>query len=237
MRLLPRSLLARIILLHALAVITTAVCLSFLVDFTATRTATELQRRSLRDHAMNVAQHLRFRPDGSIVADLPRDMQPLYSATYGRFALTVYDETGRELLTLGRSGTATPDTDKTIAGESYSGSLDVEQSVYSGLFPVRIGNRNLFVRLSENLGHRDALLDDMARTVAWPITIAMGLLLTTLVLANIFIVRWATAPLEAAASDARAIGPANLDMRLSAPDAPQEVQPLVTAFNVALDRL
>lgn len=237
MRLLPRSLMARIMLLHALAVVTTAICLSFLVDITATHTATELQRRSLRDHALNVAHYLKTRPDGTVQADLPRDMLTLYSASYGRFSLVVFDETGRELLTLGRSSAAAADPGKSVAGESYSGSFDIEQSVYSGVFPVRIDNRNAFVRLSENLGHRDALLDDMARTVAWPIIVAMGLLLTTLVLANIFIVRWATAPLEAAASDARAIGPSNLSMRLSAPSAPQEVQPLVTAFNIALDRL
>lgn len=237
MTLLPRSLLARIMLLHVLAVVATAVCLSFFVDITANRTATQLQKRALRDHAMNVVQHLKLRPDGTIQANLPPDMQTLFATPDGRFALVAYDESGRELLSLGRSSPAAPDANRAVSDESYSGNLEAEQSVYSGLFPVRIGNRNVYVRLSENLGHRDALLDDMARTVAWPIIVAMGLLLTTLVLANIFIVRWATAPLETAASDARAIGPSNLDVRLSAPDAPQEVQPLVTAFNVALDRL
>lgn len=234
---LPRSLLVRIILLHAAAVITTAICLSLLVGYAANRTATDLQRRSLQEHAVSISHYLKIQPDGKIQADLPQELRALYSAHYGRFAVSVYDESGRELLTVGRETGISPDATTPVDEASFSGNMNHEHSTYSGLFPARVGNRTVQIRLSENLGHGDALLDDMARAVAWPIIATMGLLLTTLVLANIAIVRWATAPLESAADEARAIGPENLSLRLSTERTPQEVQPLVAAFNVALERL
>jgi signal transduction histidine kinase len=79
----------------------------------------------------------------------------------------------------------------------------------------------------------DDIVADFYKNVGW---ITLPILLVLLI-ADIAIFRRALLPLWQASEIARQIGPTRTDLRLPTDEIPGEVRPLVTAINLALDRL
>ena len=100
-----------------------------------------------------------------------------------------------------------------------------------------IGGQPLILQVSEDLGHRDVLIDDIVAEffgrVGW---ITAPILLLLLVI-DVVIFRRALRPIIAASALAERIGPACTELRLPEEGMPREVVPLVHAVNQALDRL
>src|SRR6185312_8111820 len=113
------------------------------------------------------------------------------------------------------------------ASDTISGA-DVTQTIDGTTMHIRVG---------EDLAHRDVITDDIVsnffRRVGW-ITIPILLILLAI---DIFIFRRAIAPLWRASEQASNIGPSRTDIRLPTEQIPREIVPLVTAVNLALDRL
>ncbi|HZB92574.1 MAG TPA: HAMP domain-containing sensor histidine kinase, partial [Stellaceae bacterium] len=103
--------------------------------------------------------------------------------------------------------------------------------------PMEIAGERLWVEVSQDLAHRDVLIDDIVADffprVGWiTVPILLALLMT-----DIFIFRRALRPVLQASQTAQTIGPARTEVRLPTRDLPREILPLVNAVNQALDRL
>jgi signal transduction histidine kinase len=100
-----------------------------------------------------------------------------------------------------------------------------------------VGNQNVWIQAGEDLANRDVLIDDIVadfyKNVGW---ITLPILLVLLI-ADIAIFRRALRPLRQASEIASDIGPTRTDLRLPTDEIPSEVRPLVSAINLALDRL
>jgi signal transduction histidine kinase len=100
-----------------------------------------------------------------------------------------------------------------------------------------VGGQSVWIQAGEDLANRDVLIDDIVadfyRDVGW---ITLPILLVLLI-ADIAIFRRALRPLREASEIASDIGPTRTDVRLPTDEIPREVRPLVSAINLALDRL
>jgi signal transduction histidine kinase len=103
--------------------------------------------------------------------------------------------------------------------------------------PIQASDPTLWIQVSQDFGHRDALVDDIAasflRKVGWIVVPALALLLAI----DLLIFRRALRPLVQASALAARIGPSTTDIRLPSAGLPKELAPLIAAINQALDRL
>jgi signal transduction histidine kinase len=216
------SLTTRIVFLHIVAVAVAAVFLPLILFWLLNSEIDHLHRAAMRDQAGVLSERLAVKPDGTITLDLPDGLKDLYSEAYGRYQFDVLDSAGRVLFSSHKSGAPIAGSDGTISGAGVS---------------KDIGGQTLRIQVAEDLAHRDVIIDDIVanffRRVGW-ITIPILLVLLAI---DIVIFRRAVAPLLRASEDAKNIGPARTDIRLPTRQIPDEILPLVTAVNQALDRL
>jgi signal transduction histidine kinase len=229
--------LSRIMFLHVLAVLVTAIYLPLVLYRFLNSDVEALQQRALQGQADAVAQRLALQSDGTWSLDLPASMRDQYSAAYGRYAYSVLDESGRVLFTSRKEkGPLFAVGSKAAEAEFFHEQLE-NRTIVGASLPKRVGERIVWVQVAEDLAHRDVLIDDVVanffRNVA--LVTLPGLLL--LLAADIVIFRRAVQPLLRASARAQHIGPTRIDLRLPIDDIPREIVPLVVAVNQALDRL
>ena len=97
--------------------------------------------------------------------------------------------------------------------------------------------KNLWVQVSQDLAHRDVLIDDIVADFFTRVGWITAPILFLLLVIDVAIIRRALRPVIAASNLAERIGPLRTDLRLPETGMPREVQPLVHAVNQALDRL
>ena len=98
------SILSRIIFLHVVAILITAVCIPIVLYWFLNSDVESLQRRALRSHAEALARHLARQSDGAWSLDLPPSLRDQYSTAYGRYAYAVLDEGGHVLFSSRKDG-------------------------------------------------------------------------------------------------------------------------------------
>ena len=108
-----------------------------------------------------------------------------------------------------------PDQDLAVAASAPNGYLLVAARSNPG-------------RVDETLMER---LEDFAPILVFILAAVLGLAIAG------FVVAWSLRRLSSTAREAAAIGPDNLDARLSLHDLPSEIRPLAVAVNRALDRV
>jgi len=215
-----KSLISRIVFLHIIAVSVVAIFLPLILFWLLNSEIDQLHRAAMRAQAETLAERITVQPDGKVTFNLPESLRGLYSEAYGRYQYDIRDDDGHLLFSSHRkTGDAASDT---ISG------ADVTQTIDGTTMHIRVG---------EDLAHRDVITDDIVsnffRRVGW-ITIPILLILLAI---DIFIFRRAIAPLWRASEQASNIGPSRTDIRLPTEQIPREIVPLVTAVNLALDRL
>ena len=84
-----RSILSRIVGLHALAVIATAVLLPAALYWFLTYEVQRLQQDAFVSQAQSIAQQLRPDASGQLRLDLPEALKAQYSSAYGRYTYAV----------------------------------------------------------------------------------------------------------------------------------------------------
>jgi len=232
-----RSIMSRIIFLHVIAVVLTAIFMPLALYWFINFETNNLHHDAMREQATSVARHLVRARDGSWALDLPPGLRDLYSEAYGRYAYAVLDDSGHVLFSSRADQMPVFPSD---ARSSEVESLEIKHAdkIISGTSIRReIGGSTLWVQAAEDLSHRDVLIDDVVadffQRVGW-ITVPILLMLLVIDLA---IFRRAVRPLLHASEKARNINPARIDLRLPVDDIPSEILPLVGAINQALDRL
>jgi signal transduction histidine kinase len=231
-----KSILSRIVCLHIIAVAMTSVFMPAALYWLLKSETNNLHRQAMSDNAEVIAHHLMVHPDGRWTIDLPAGQRDVYSKAYGRYAYAILDEKGQVLLSsLADGGPLFPPQSDTTATplQSWHG-----PALLSGASVAKqIGGHTVSIQVGENLEHRDVLIDDIVadffQRVGWVTVPILAILLAI----DIAIFRRALQPLVLASEQAKGITPKRAGLRLPSEGIPQEVTPLVSAVNQALDRL
>jgi signal transduction histidine kinase len=231
-----RSVVARTISLHLVAIVVTSLFMPLALYLMLKHAAESLHDRALRQQATEIAGYIEPDAAGGLQFKLPAPLAELYSEAYGRYAFAVLDDKGAVLFSSlsghAIAGAAPGASDAAYFAQRLSGA-----QIYGVSLPAEIAGHKLWVQVSQDLAHRDVLIDDIVADffprVGW---ITAPILLLLLVI-DVVIFRRALKPIVAASALAQRIGPRRTELRLPEAGMPQEVLPLVHAVNAALDRL
>jgi signal transduction histidine kinase len=231
------SIISRIVNLHLLAIIITSILMPLALYWMLSAAADELHHRALGDQAGELTRYVSVGSDGKLALDLPAHVRELYSEGYGRYEFAVLDALGTVLFSSVEGMAPVADLGRPQKHARFFQRKVGAKTLYGAIFPERIADRNLWVEVSEDLEHRDVLIDDIVADffgdVGW-VTIPI---LVALLIIDIVIFRRALTPVVEASSRAANIGPARTDVRLPTDGMPREIVPLVNAVNQAFDRL
>jgi len=231
------SVVSRIIALHLVAIVVTSICMPLALYMMLNYAAQELHHRALRERAAEILRYLDRGPDGAPRLSLPAALAEFYSEAYGRSAYAVLDPGGRVLFSSVAGDRAITRVRPQARPFEYFALHGGGTEIFGVTVTADIGGQPLILQVSEDLGHRDVLIDDIVAEffgrVGW---ITAPILLLLLVI-DVVIFRRALRPIIAASALAERIGPARTELRLPEEGMPREVVPLVHAVNQALDRL
>src|SRR5665213_3326679 len=192
---------------------------------------------AMQEQAVSVGEHLTAHSDGQFELDLPLDLLGLYSQAYGRYSYAVVDDHGHVLFSSLKDKAALFPADTRSRDVEFLQQRIGDATVSGASVRKTIGDQAVWIQTGEDLANRDVLIDDIVadfyRNVGW---ITLPILLVLLI-ADIAIFRRALRPLRQASEIASEIGPTRTDVRLPTDEIPREVRPLVSAINLALDRL
>jgi signal transduction histidine kinase len=232
------SIVSRIVYLHIAAILIASIFMPLALYEALRAAAEDLHHRALGEQADEIAHYLRAEPDGSLSLELPPSVRELYAENYGRYEFSVLDEAGRVVA----SSSADPNSkvDGVNGFRAQPRFFEYQRNdkrLYGADIPEMVAGRHIHVQVSEDLQHRDVLIDDIVTNflvdVGWvPIPI-----LVVLLIIDIGIFWRALRPVVQASALAAKIGPSRTDVRLPTAGMPREIVPLVQAVNAALDRL
>ena len=212
-----KSIFSRIIFLHVIAMVITAIFMPLVLYWFVRSAANDLHDQAMREQADLVAHHLVLQADGGWTLDLPPPLQALYSQAYGRYAYAVIDDGGRVLFS------SLKDRSPMFARDPRSPDIAFlttrrGQRRHVGGQPARRRSpaAGSGFRSARTLAHRDVIIDDVVaeffKRVGW---ITLPILLFLLAI-DIVIFRRALRPLLNASEMAKQINPKRTDVRLSA---------------------
>ena len=232
-----KSIISRIVILHVVAVVITSVLMSLALSWLLNYATNNIHNEAMQQQAVSVGEHLLAHADGQLELDLPLDLLGLYSQPYGRYSYAVIGDRGRVLFSSLKDNAALFPSDGRTHDVEFLQQRIGDATVSGASVRKLIGKQAVWVQAGEDLANRDVLTDDIVadfyRNVGW---ITLPILLVLLI-ADIAIFRRALRPLRQASEIASEIGPARTDVRLPTGEIPREVRPLVSAINLALDRL
>jgi signal transduction histidine kinase len=232
-----KSILSRIVVLHVVAVVITSVFMSLALSWLLNYATNSIHNEAMQEQAVSVGEHLTAQPDGHLELELPQDLLGLYSQAYGRYSYAVIDDHGRVLFSSLKDNAALFPADARSSDVEFLQQRLGEATVSGASVRKTVGGQSVWIQAGEDLANRDVLIDDIVadfyRDVGW---ITLPILLVLLI-ADIAIFRRALRPLREASEIASDIGPTRTDLRLPTGEIPREVRPLVSAINLALDRL
>ena len=232
-----KSIISRIVVLHIVAVVITSVFMSLALSWLLNYATNSIHNEAMQEQAVSVGEHLSAQADGSLKLDLPLDLLGLYSQAYGRYSYAVIDDRGRVLFSSLKDNAALFPADTRSRAVEFLQQRLGDATVSGASVQKTVGGRTVWIQAGEDLANRDVLIDDIVadfyKNVGW---ITLPILLV-LLMADIAIFRRALRPLRQASEIASDIGPTRTDLRLPTGEIPSEVRPLVSAINLALDRL
>ena len=231
------SIFSRIIFLHVIALVITAIFMPLVLYYFFKWAANDLHDQAMREQAELVAHYLVLRPDGSWTLELPPALHDVYSQAVGRYAYAVLDDSGRVLFSSLQDRSPIFSADRRSSDVAYLETRRGNAAVSGVSLVKEMDGRSVWVQVGEDLAHRDVIIDDIVadffKRVGW-ITLPMLLFLLAI---DIVIFRRALRPLLNASEMAKKINPNRTDVRLPPEEIPKEILPLVQAVNQALDRL
>jgi signal transduction histidine kinase len=202
--------------------------------------ASEISQRDLDRRATDLAQHVVGLADGGARLELPPELASIYDSTAQTYVYAVRTSDGRlvaasprELGELAGNWPLGGDEPDFFSLKAFgSNALD-----YYG-YTVRIDGSvgPLSVTVAAATGATEfihTILEEFVLDTAWLIPLVVALVLAVGVLS----IRRGLQPLREVSALAATIGPNHTDIRLPEEDLPDELRPLVAAFNKALDRL
>jgi signal transduction histidine kinase len=232
-----KSIFSRIIFLHVIALVITAIVMPVVLYWFFKWAANDLHDQAMRDQAQLVAHYLVLQADGTWTLDLPPALEDIYSQAVGRYAYAVVDDAGRVLFSSSDDRSSIFAADPRSSDIAYLETRRGKAAISGVSLLKEVDGRKVWVQVGEDLAHRDVIVDDVVadffKRVGW---ITLPVLLSLLAI-DIVIFRRALRPLLNASELAKKINPRRTDIRLPIEQMPKEILPLVQAVNQALDRL
>ena len=232
-----RSILSRVVALHVVAIGVISIVMPLALYWLLNEAANGLHRDALRSQAVTVGGFLRPQADGRVALDIPSEMQPLYTGSYGLYSYAVLDTAGKALFTSRDDDAPLFPLQDAKLGDWAVRRRSTGSVLFGVTVPRTVDGRDYLIQIAQDLSHRDVIIDDIVASffpqVAW---ITFPLLLA-LLLIDILIFRRALMPVREASTTAASIGPTRAGVRLPEATMPTEIAPLVHAVNQALDRL
>lgn len=227
-----RSILQRILVLHAVATLVTAALVAagavMLIDSTGDR----LHRQILSEYADKMRDGLTRDDQGrwQLAAQAASGLR----AGGSSMAFWIVDGDRRVRLNGLRFGP--PLTVPRKNGAAYFTRVRGSK-LYSGVsLPVR-GKPEAWIVIVQDLDHPDVIFDDLRTQIAVVGGGLLALFIAALLAADSWIVRRSLAPIDRASREVQGISPHRLSQRVETAGLPKEVQPLLGAFNLALNRI
>lgn len=230
------SMNTRIAALHIVAVAVACIAMPLALYYLLKTAVVDLHERALQEQAQEVSEYLHY-IDGHWVLRLPPRLQESYSEAYGRYAYAVVGRSGQVLFSSLPSGNALLAKDPLQSTPYYFHQKRSNSDIYGASIPVPANGGLLWIQISQDLAHRDVLIDDVVAEFFPRVGWITAPILVLLLLIEIGIVRAGLRPVLMASQLAAKIGPATTDIRLPEAGLPGEMLPLVHAINAALDRL
>ena len=232
-----RSILSRVVALHVVAIGVISIVMPLALYWLLNEAANGLHRDALRSQAVTVGGFLRPQADGRVALDIPSEMQPLFTGSYGLYSYAVLDTAGKALFTSRDDDAPLFPLQDAKLGDWAVRRRSTGSVLFGVTVPRTVDGRDYLIQIAQDLSHRDVIIDDIVASffpqVAW---ITFPLLLA-LLLIDILIFRRALMPVREASTTAASIGPTRAGVRLPEATMPTEIAPLVHAVNQALDRL
>lgn len=232
-----RSITSRLIFLHVVVLFIAAIFIPLVLFWFLDSDVDKLQQRALQQQAESIAKHLIERPDGKLHLDLPESLRDQYSAAYGRYSYTVFDERGNILLSSQSQGSQLVKFEKHLGELKYFELINKQHNIIGASLQQQVGAHCIYLQVIEDLNHRDVLVDDLVSDFFRRAAVTITPILLLLLIIDILIFRRTMQPIVHASNQARQISPTRIGLRLDTKNIPDEIASLVSAVNQALDRL
>ncbi len=234
-----RSLLARILSLHAVGIVACALltigAANALLQY-RTRTIT---RHILLQQSAEIIAGISAAPDGRLAIDYAQT--PLSQRASGVFVFAVLNGDGGILLRSADPAASRLVHLNRIAHVRFLTLARQEPVLSTIIRPFRLDNHLYWLALGWNLSAPGVVFDNILRNFLWYSGAVTLLVLVALLAIDLVIMRRVLAPLshmaELVRRSAKAGGDDGIDRRLQTDALPQEVMPLADAYNDALDRV
>jgi len=156
-----RSIFSRIIFLHVIALVITAIFMPLVLYYFFKWAANDLHDQAMREQARLVSHYLVLRPDGSWALDLPPALEDIYSQAVGRYAYAVIDDTGRVLFSSLKDRSPIFSADPRSSDVAYLETRRGNATVSGVSLVKEMDGRKVWVQVGEDLAHRDVIIDDI----------------------------------------------------------------------------
>jgi two-component system sensor histidine kinase QseC len=200
-----------------------------------------LARMDLADAAAGIADDIRYDDDGTPIgfAAKVEDVTWLFESIPRETAYRILDEAGNVVLQSGTGESVWPKSKQVL--RLVRGRFDFEHNgltMHGATEPVRHNGKIWYLQLTAST----RFMELMHRRIAMPLVVA-GVTLFSVVLLLAFglfayiTLRYTLRPLKDISQSASTISPYSLNVRLPVKGVPNELTPLVSSFNQALERL
>src|SRR5438067_337808 len=124
--------------------------------------AEDLHDRALREQATEILRYVAPATGGGLQLKLPGPLAELYSEAYGRYAYAVLDDAGAVLFSSlsNRGAIAVPEDRRDQISYFTHRNSDGAES-YGVSLPAKTAGKRLWLQVSQDLSHRDVLIDDI----------------------------------------------------------------------------
>lgn len=236
----PRSILARILLLHIIAIAIAALSMPIILHHLLEAQTSFVQRTFMQRQAELLAQYIERDESGQSGKEwrlaLPSSIDDLYSAGYGRYWYSILSADHRVLF-------SSDGVDRPIFPPNSQGGVANVVSGDESISVVGVSRRvsrhgsDFIIQVAEYPQHEDVIIDDIVTSfltnVGWVVAPLLGLLLVV----DVLIFRKMLRPLRQVSEQAANYSLDQSTVRLNAEGLPSEIVPLVRAVNDALGRI
>lgn len=236
----PHSLRARLLAVYGVAMLVSALLVGSMAFFMAGPFNRYMLQYGAEDFAQNIATRAQFSADGKPTGFDEQKIETwLFTSFKEELAVRIVDPEGRAAFSpTGEADVLAPQ------GQGFNPAVRrfaLERNgvqMHAGTAPIEHDGVTWYVQFAAS----DRLVLKLRDSLGTP-ALQHGILATCLTFLAVFLVathltlQRMLLPLRAASLEAQRITPQTLDARLQARDLPEELAPLIDAFNRALDRL
>lgn len=192
-------------------------------------------RDGLMGQAEDVADALRFGPDGKLALDLHEPMKWGYDAYFQNLKYRVLDSGGKVLFSSDGSSAALTRPGKPLRlDEDY---FQTGDAMHVATYPTQTLHGPLYIQTARSDRFFELTAEAMLPVVVETSTAVGAIALALFGIVILVGLKFSLAPVRRASRDVEAISSQNLSTRISTHDMPVEILPMVDGINRSLGRL